>query len=80
LKSSLIVCPRTLVDHWCKGLSLFCFCLYIFKNLEWTSFFPSSQISIQKVANYRESNEGRERILVVSYEELRSNKELRFGF
>nr|CAD2170425.1 unnamed protein product [Meloidogyne enterolobii] len=62
LKSSLIVCPRTLVDHWCK---------------EWSSFFPSSQISIQKVANYRESNEGRERILVVSYEELRSNKELR---
>ncbi|CAK5062488.1 unnamed protein product [Meloidogyne enterolobii] len=62
LKSSLIVCPRTLVDHWCK---------------EWSSFFPSSQISIQKVANYRESNEGRECILVVSYEELRSNKELR---
>ncbi|CAK5113455.1 unnamed protein product [Meloidogyne enterolobii] len=63
LKSSLIVCPRTLVDHWCK---------------EWSSFFPSSQISIQKIANYKEgSNEGRERILVVSYEELRSNKEIR---
>lgn len=60
-KSSLIVCPRTLVDHWCR---------------EWSSFFPSSQIFIQKFANYKESNEKCERIFVVSYEELRSNKEL----
>uniref|UniRef100_A0A1I8BJR3 SNF2_N domain-containing protein n=1 Tax=Meloidogyne hapla TaxID=6305 RepID=A0A1I8BJR3_MELHA len=43
---------------------------------EWSSFFPSSQIFIQKFANYKESNEKCERIFVVSYEELRSNKEL----
>ncbi|KAF7624801.1 SNF2_N domain-containing protein [Meloidogyne graminicola] len=48
---------------------------------EWKSYFSSSQIYIEKLTDCKErhsviSNGNRERILVISYEELRSNKVL----
>ncbi|KAL3097512.1 hypothetical protein niasHS_003960 [Heterodera schachtii] len=61
--SSLIVCPRTLIDHWCN---------------EWHSHFPYANVKIYKLSQFKAIAAAELQksafVLVASYEELKSNR------
>uniref|UniRef100_A0AC34FFV3 60S ribosomal protein L13 n=1 Tax=Panagrolaimus sp. ES5 TaxID=591445 RepID=A0AC34FFV3_9BILA len=58
---SLIVCPKTLVNHWCN---------------EWKKYFPSEK-SLRKTQEFGVAFKNFSPIVVASYEELRHQQALR---
>uniref|UniRef100_A0A914I3V4 Helicase ATP-binding domain-containing protein n=1 Tax=Globodera rostochiensis TaxID=31243 RepID=A0A914I3V4_GLORO len=64
--ASLIVCPRTLIDHWCN---------------EWRTHFPHTSVRICKLSEFKSAAVQQQQqvlvmtILVISYEELKANRQ-----
>uniref|UniRef100_A0A183C9A4 DH domain-containing protein n=1 Tax=Globodera pallida TaxID=36090 RepID=A0A183C9A4_GLOPA len=65
--ASLIVCPRTLIDHWCN---------------EWRTHFPHTNVRICKLSEFKSAAVQQQQqqvlmmtILVISYEELKANRQ-----